>query len=108
MLRFVGREMAIYGGVVSVDNSRDLAAFEISRLKISFYTTLCLAFLTIVFPYSSNNYEGNLNMLFILSSLYFVFSFQDYLLGYSVSIFWKNLWTQPLSYVLLPAYSFWV
>ncbi|MDD2889053.1 MAG: glycosyltransferase family 39 protein [bacterium] len=44
-------------------------------LKVSFYTTLCLAFLTIVFPYSSTNYEGNLNMLFIVSSLYFLFEF---------------------------------
>ncbi len=44
-------------------------------LKICLYATLCLAFLTIVFPYASNNYEGNLNMLFILSSLYFLLSF---------------------------------
>lgn len=44
-------------------------------LRICLYTTLCLAFLTIVFPYASNNYEGNLNMLFILSSLYFLFNF---------------------------------
>lgn len=44
-------------------------------LKVCFYTTLCLAFLTLVFPYSSTNYEGNLNMLFMLSALYFIFSF---------------------------------
>lgn len=46
-------------------------------LKICFYSTLCLAFLTIVFPYTSTNYEGNLNMLFILSSLFFLFVFQE-------------------------------
>lgn len=45
-------------------------------LRACFYSTLCLAFLTMVFPYASNNFEGNLNMLFILSSLYFLFSFR--------------------------------
>ena len=44
--------------------------------KISFYTTLCFAFLTIFFVYGTNNYEGNLNTLFLLSSIYFLFLFQ--------------------------------
>lgn len=44
-------------------------------LKVSLYATLCLAFGTIVFPYASHNYEGNLNMLLILGSLYFAFKY---------------------------------
>lgn len=46
-------------------------------LRASFYSAICLAFFTIVFPYASTNYEGNLNMLFILSSLYFLFTFRE-------------------------------
>jgi len=46
-------------------------------VKFSFYATLYLAFGTIVFPYASHNYEGNLNMLFIISSLYFLFRYKE-------------------------------
>lgn len=46
-------------------------------LKVCFYSTLCLAFFTLVFPYASTNYEGNLNMLFILGSLYFLFVYRE-------------------------------
>ena len=40
--------------------------------------TLGLAFCTIVFPYSSNNYEGNLNTLMMLAALYFLILFKDH------------------------------
>jgi len=53
-----------------------LILFLLGRpLKICFFTTLCAAFLSIIFPYATGNYEGNLNMLFILSSLYFLLRF---------------------------------
>lgn len=44
-------------------------------LRSCLYATLCLAFLTIFFPYSSKNYEASLNALFMLSALYFLFAF---------------------------------
>jgi len=46
-------------------------------LKTCFYSTMCLAFLTIIFAYACKSYEGNLNTLFILSSLYFLFNFLE-------------------------------
>ena len=53
-----------------------LILFLLERpLKVCFFTTLCAAFLTMIFPYATRNYEGNLNMLFILSSLYFLLKF---------------------------------
>ena len=46
-------------------------------LSIRLYTTLLLAFFTIIFPYAITNYEGNLNMLFILSGLCGFFYFLE-------------------------------
>ncbi|MDD5528859.1 MAG: glycosyltransferase family 39 protein [bacterium] len=74
-------------------------------LKISFYTTLYLAFFTIIFPYSATNYEGNLNMLFIVSSLYFLFEFlRKQRIGYLIfcGIFaGLTINTRDLSYIFL-------
>lgn len=44
-------------------------------LKVCVYSTLSLAFLTIVFPYATKNYEGNLSTLFVMGALYYLFKF---------------------------------
>ncbi|HNX80783.1 MAG TPA: hypothetical protein PKL77_01375 [Candidatus Omnitrophota bacterium] len=39
-------------------------------LKISLSATVCLAFATILFPYAMNNFEGNISMLCVISTVY--------------------------------------
>jgi len=41
----------------------------------SVYSALALAFLTILFPYASTNYEGNWETLFLLCATYYLFSY---------------------------------
>jgi hypothetical protein len=44
-------------------------------LKNCLSATFCLSFLTILFPYATKNYEGNVLMLIMLGTLFFLFRF---------------------------------
>jgi len=66
-----GIPVAVFGSLVFFALLRQLGI----SLRVAVLTTLCLSFATIVFAYGVNSYEGNLNKLFLLSSIYFIYLF---------------------------------